>query len=122
MIFEAEERRQEAKKRREEEEEEASSSRMMVGGGPFRRQGLPVNVVVDRRGDLYIFLGRLAATQAVGELLELRLPHLRRMHATVVETPLSKEDTKAVMKQLAVTWSENEDSQGWVNEAWRSSE
>ena len=72
---------------------------------------------VDRRGDLFIHLGRLATTQAIAELLELRVPLLRKMHATVVETPLSKDDTKTVMKQLAGKWSDSPEAQTWVDEA-----
>ena len=88
----------------------------------FRRQGLPTIVVVDRQGDLFIYLGRLAATQAISELLELRVPLLRKMHATHVETPLSKDDTKLVMKQLFAKWSSSTDSKKWVDEAWRCSD
>ena len=112
----------EAEKRRREEEEELMANRFNLGGGPFRRQGLPCNLVVDRQGDLFIHLGRSAATRGLCELLELRVPLLRKMHATVVETPLSKDDTKLVMKQLATRRSANPDSKSWVDEAWRCSE
>ena len=116
-----EEQRQEAEQRRQEEEEEADNYRLNLGGGPFRRQGLPCNVVVDRRGDLFIHVGRRATTQAISELLELRVPLLRKMHATVVETPLSKDDTKAVMKQLRGKWADSPEAKTWVDEAWRCS-
>ena len=79
-------------------------------------------MVVDRRGDLFIHVGRLATTQAISELLELRVPLLRKMHATVVETPLSKDDTKAVMKQLRGKWADSPEATTWVDEAWRCSE
>ena len=92
-----------------------------MGGGPFRRQGLPCSVVVDRKGDLFIHLGRLATTQAIAELLELRVPLLRKMHATVVDTPLGKEDTKTVMKKLLAKWSLSPEAKQWVDEAWMCS-
>ena len=109
----------EAERRRKEEEEEVLNSRMNLGGGPFRRQGLPCNVVVDRAGDMFIHMGRLAATQAIEELLDLRVPILRRMHASVHETPLNKEDTKAVLRQLFASWSSSAGAKHWCDEAWR---
>ena len=112
---------EEQKKKQEEEEEEVRSNRSNCGG-PFRRQGLPCNVVVDRQGDLFIHLGRMGMTEAVMEVLELRLPFLRKMHATQVETPLSKDDTKEVLKQLFQRWCDNPSSQQRSDEALRCSE
>ena len=78
-------------------------------------------MVVDRSGDLFIYMGRLATTQAIAEVLELRLYFLRRMNATVIETPLSKEDTKSVLALLRGKWADSPEAKLWVDEAWRCS-
>ena len=86
----------------------------------MRRQGLPCNLVVERKGDLFVNMSRSSQALAILDILQLRLPFLKSLKVSHMEVPLSKEHTKQVMKSLFFRWSQDSANKKWCDEAWRS--
>ena len=64
------------------------------------RTNVPNRQVLDFNGSQYVMGGTSQMETAIAELLVLRLPYLAETQATVVETPLRKQDVKKIIADL----------------------
>ena len=110
--------------RDEEEEEAAPAAPERVAAGPFRRQGLPVRCLVERRGDVFVSLGNDAKmVWEVAQIIIARRMHLEHCRA-VTSTPdapvrstdaLKRSSQGVVWQAVFRTWMANRGHEHGIN-------